>query len=63
VDKYWLIRSTLDTTEKREWEDGKTYPYYPVEISSASHPFYTGQHKIVDSAGRVDKFRRKYGKK
>ena len=63
VDKYWLIGSTLDTTETREWEDGNTYPYYPVEISSASHPFYTGQHKIVDSAGRVDKFRRKYGKK
>lgn len=63
VDKYWLIRSTLDTAETKEWEDGNTYPYYPVEISSASHPFYTGQHKIVDSAGRVDKFRRKYGKK
>ena len=54
VDKYFLIRSTLETTETREWEDGKTYPYYPVEISSESHPFYTGKHKIVDSAGRVD---------
>ena len=63
VDKYFLIRSTLEKTETREWEDGKTYPYYPVEISSESHPFYTGKHKIVDSAGRVDKFKKKYGKK
>ena len=62
VDKYFLIRSTLDTKETKEWEDGKTYPYYPVEISSASHPFYTGKLKTVDSVGRVDKFRRKYGK-
>ena len=62
VDKYFLIRSTLDPKETREWEDGKTYPYYPVEISSASHPFYTGKQKTVDSGGRVDKFRRKYGK-
>ena len=63
VDEYFIINSTLSTDKTKEWEDGKTYPYYPVEISSASHPFYTGQHKIVDSAGRVDKFRRKYGKK
>ena len=62
VDKYFLIRSTLETTETREWEDGKTYPYYSVEISSASHPFYTGKHKIVDSGGRVDKFRQRYGR-
>ena len=62
VDKYFLIRSTLKTTETREWEDGKTYPYYPVEISSASHPFYTGKHKIVDSGGRVDKFRKRYAR-
>ncbi|MBD08672.1 MAG: 50S ribosomal protein L31 [Gammaproteobacteria bacterium] len=62
IDKYFLIRSTLETTETREWEDGKTYPYYPVEISSASHPFYTGKHKIVDSGGRVDKFRQRYGR-
>ena len=62
VDKYFLIRSTLDTKETKEWEDGKTYPYYPVEISSASHPFYTGKQKTVDSGGRVDKFRKKYGK-
>ena len=63
VDKYWLIRSTLDTTETREWEDGKTYPYYTLDISSASHPFYTGKQKIIDSGGRVQKFEERFGKK
>ena len=43
-----------------EWEDGNTYPLVSVEISSASHPFYTGKMKYVDSAGRVEKFQRKY---
>ena len=62
VDEYFIIHSTLNTEKTKEWEDGKTYPYYPVEISSASHPFYTGKQKTVDSGGRVDKFRRKYGK-
>ena len=42
--------------------DGKEYPVYTLEISSASHPFYTGKQKMLDSAGRVDKFRQKYGK-
>ena len=60
IDKYFLIRSTLETTETKEWEDGKTYPYYPVEISSASHPFYTGKAKMVDTAGRIDKFKNRY---
>ena len=63
VDKYFLIRSTLETTETREWEDGKTYPYYPIDVSSASHPFYTGQQKIVDTGGRVQRFEKKFGKK
>lgn len=52
VDKHFLIRSTLNTSQTKEWEDGKTYPYYPVETSSASHPFYTGQQKILDTGGR-----------
>ena len=47
VDKYFIIRSTLDTTQTKEWEDGKTYPYYAVDISSASHPFYTGNKKLL----------------
>ena len=45
ADKFFLIRSTLETTQTKEWEDGKTYPYYPLDISSASHPFYTGNLK------------------
>ena len=63
VDKYFLIHSTLKTKETKEGEDGKTYPYYVVETSSASHPFYTGQQKILDTGGRVQRFEKKFGKK
>ena len=62
VDKYFLIPSTLKTDQTKEWEDGKTYPYYPLDISSASHPFYTGKHKIVDTGGRVDRFKKRFAK-
>ena len=62
MDKHFLIRSTLNTSQTKEWEDGKTYPYYPVETSSASHPFYTGQQKILDTGGRVQRFEKKFGK-
>ncbi len=62
VDKYFLIPSTLNTDQTKEWEDGKTYPYYPLDISSASHPFYTGKHKIVDTGGRVDRFKKRFAK-
>ena len=62
VDKYFLIPSTLNTDQTKEWEDGKTYPYYPLDISSASHPFYTGKHKIVDTGGRVDRFKKRIAK-
>ena len=44
-----------------DWKDGNTYPYFALDVSSASHPFYTGKQKILDTAGRVDKFRKKYG--
>ena len=57
----FLTRSTMTSKETIKWEDGKEYPVIKVEISSASHPFYTGKHKIVDSGGRVDKFRKRYG--
>lgn len=57
----FLVRSTIETTETVEWEDGNTYPLHRVEISSESHPFYTGKMKIVDTAGRVDRYRRRYG--
>ena len=58
-----LTRSTMTSKETIKWEDGKEYPVVKVEISSQSHPFYTGKHKIVDAGGRVDKFRRRYGAK
>tara|TARA_B100000513_G_scaffold104876_1_gene45166 strand:- start:3960 stop:4211 length:252 start_codon:yes stop_codon:yes gene_type:complete len=63
VDQYFLIRSTLKTTQTKKWEDGKTYPYCVVDTSSASHPFYTGQQKILDTGGRVQRFEKKFGKK
>ncbi|MDQ5911078.1 MAG: large subunit ribosomal protein [Pseudomonadota bacterium] len=56
-----LTRSTIAAKEKIQWTDGKEYPLVKVEVSSQSHPFYTGKQKIVDTAGRVDRFRRKYG--
>ena len=56
-----LTRSTIATKETMQWTDGKEYPLVKVEVSSQSHPFYTGKQKIVDTAGRVDRFRRKYG--
>lgn len=57
--KRFLIASTIATSQTDKWEDGKEYPLFQVEISSASHPFYTGQAKIVDTAGRVDKFKKR----
>lgn len=61
----FLIKSTIKCKETDTWEDGNEYPLFKVEISSASHPFYTGKMKFVDSAGRVEKFQKKYnwGKK
>jgi large subunit ribosomal protein L31 len=56
-----LTRSTLSSKETTKWEDGNEYPLVKVEISSATHPFYTGKNKIVDTSGRVDKFRKRYG--
>ena len=58
-----LTRSTIKSNDTIKWEDGKTYPLVRLEISSASHPFFTGKQKLVDTAGRVEKFQRKYGKK
>lgn len=55
----WLLLSTVQTEEKATWSDGKEYPLFRVEISSATHPFYTGEAKTMDTAGRVDKFRRR----
>ncbi|KAF1711400.1 50S ribosomal protein L31 [Pseudoxanthomonas kalamensis DSM 18571] len=58
-----LTRSTLASKETTTWEDGNEYPLVKVEISSASHPFYTGKHKVVDTGGRIDKFQRRYQQK
>ncbi len=62
-DFSFLTRSTMGSKDKIKWEDGKEYPLIKVEVSSQSHPFYTGKHKMVDAGGRVDKFRRRYGQK
>ncbi len=59
----FLTRSTIKSSDTIQWEDGKTYPLIRLEISSASHPFFTGKQKLVDTAGRVEKFKKKYSKK
>ncbi len=59
-DFAFLGRSTQSSKETIEWEDGNSYPLISIEISSASHPFYTGKQTLVDSAGRVERFRRRY---
>ncbi len=62
-DHSFLTRSSVETRETVKWEDGNEYPLYKLEISSKSHPFYTGQQNLVDTAGRIDKFRKRYEKK
>lgn len=63
VDKAFLSRSTASSRETIVWEDGKEYPLVKLEISNMSHPFFTGKMKYVDTAGRIEKFQKKYGKK
>jgi len=53
----FLIGSTIETTETDKWTDGNEYPLAHVDVSSASHPFYTGQEKVMDTAGRVERFK------
>jgi large subunit ribosomal protein L31 len=62
-DFKFLTRSTLKSKETTKWTDGKEYPVIKVEVSSASHPFFTGKKMFLDSAGRVEKFQKKYTKK
>ncbi|MGL5857927.1 MAG: type B 50S ribosomal protein L31 [Angustibacter sp.] len=57
----FLTRSTATSAATTEWEDGSTYPVIDVEISSASHPFWTGTARTIDTEGRVAKFHRRYG--
>ncbi|GHE92431.1 50S ribosomal protein L31 type B 2 [Streptomyces spiralis] len=61
ADFAFLTRSTATSDRTVEWEDGNTYPVIDVEISSASHPFYTGTQRVLDTAGRVERFERRYG--
>lgn len=60
ADMAFLTRSTATSDKTVVWEDGNEYPVIDVEISSASHPFYTGTAKVLDTAGRVEKFKRRY---
>jgi large subunit ribosomal protein L31 len=62
-DHKFITKSTIQTSETIKWEDGNEYPVYKVEVSSQSHPFYTGKNVLVDTAGRVDKFLKRYAKK
>lgn len=59
----FLSRSTADSKETVQWEDGKEYPVIKLEISNTSHPFYTGKNVLVDTAGRIDKFNKRYEKR
>jgi large subunit ribosomal protein L31 len=57
-----LVGSTVETTETDKWTDGNEYPLKKMDVSSASHPFYTGQEKSLDTAGRVDRFKQRVAK-
>mgnify|MGYP002660671676 CR=1 FL=1 len=62
-DFSFLTRSTMNSKETVKWEDGEEYPLIKIDISSKSHPFYTGKNKVLDTGGRVDKFRKRYAGK
>lgn len=61
-DFAFLCGSTLESTETIKWEDGNTYPLIKIEVSSASHPFYTGEQRLMDKGGRVERFQAKLAK-
>ena len=62
-DHSFIVHSCVNTKESIKWEDGNEYPVIKLEISNTSHPFFTGQNILVDTAGRIDKFKKKYAKK
>ncbi len=62
-DYSFLTKSSIETKDTVVWEDGNEYPLVKLEISHKSHPFYTGKLKLVDTAGRIDKFKTRYAKK
>ncbi|MFT4854732.1 MAG: large subunit ribosomal protein L31 [Algoriphagus sp.] len=59
----FMTKSTIETSETITWEDGTDYPLYKIEVSSESHPFYTGKKMMLDTAGRVEKFNKRYASK
>ncbi|MFC5826363.1 type B 50S ribosomal protein L31 [Nonomuraea insulae] len=63
ADVAFLTRSTMTSDKTIEWTDGNTYPVVDVDVSSASHPFYTGRNRVLDTAGRVERFNQRYGRK
>ena len=62
TDKVFITHSCAPSKETMEWEDGKEYPLVKMEISSDSHPFFTGKMQFVDTAGRIDKFNKRFAK-
>ena len=62
-DYQFLTKSTIETKETIKWEDGKEYPLYKLDISDQSHPYFTGQQNLVDTAGRIEKYMKKYNLK
>ena len=62
-DYKFITKSTIETSETIKWEDGNEYPLVKVEVTSDSHPFYTGKKIFLDTAGRVEKFNKRYKKK
>ena len=56
----FLTKSTINTKDTIKWEDGKEYPLYKLDISDKSHPYFTGQQNLIDTAGRIEKFNKKY---
>ena len=63
ADFKFMTKSTMNSKEKIKWENGNEYPLIKIEVSSASHPFYTGKKMFLDTAGRVEKFNKRYKKK
>ncbi len=61
-DESFLVRSCAPSSETIKWEDGNEYPLVKLEISNKSHPFFTGKMKFVDTAGRIDKFNKKFAR-
>lgn len=60
ANKSIITRSTVHAKDTVSWEDGKTYPQVKLDISAFSHPFYTGQQKLIDTAGRIDRFKKRF---